>query len=260
MPRGSDAAVIAKEQTQAYGSEALNAEELIRANQTAQDPALERILTMRYNDEATEEVQKNISEWADKFDLAEGEVLIDAAVHGNTVVGVIEGPDGRARKGYCGYTADWTPPKLTAEENARRVEALREQQVARETAKAQADAEARVREAEEKIARETEERIAAIRARAQEQVEAAEAEVEEGEPSATQPAPPAEPEPEQAEEPEQKGEPAEAVWPTHHAELDELAKGAPMELPSDWSDQAAWPIARKQEFLAQAGVKPSAQQ
>jgi hypothetical protein len=246
---------MTREQRDQYGSEVLNAEELIRATQSAHDPVLQRVLNIATDDEATAEVMDNLASWADKFDLDDGEILMAAAVHGNALVGVIDQPDGRHRKVVVGYTEDWEPPRLTADEARRRAAALAEQQVARETAKARGQAQQRVLDAEAEAAEWEAERIAEIREASAARVREAEQEIEAGQETAPTREPGAaavteEPASERKQRQEPTGDP---VWPEHHVPLDELAAGAQVELPEDWAGRD---IASKQEFLAQAGVRP----
>lgn len=177
MARGSDAATLDRENRSRFG-EHLNADELIRAHAASVDPALQKVLGYKTDDEATEKVEADLDAHAGKFSLAEGETLVSAAVHGNALVGVIETPDGRHRKQVVGYTDDFAGVKLTPAEQEAYARAQAEGQVASETAKVREAAAAQVAEAEAEIERETSEKIAKIQADAAKRVADAEAEAE----------------------------------------------------------------------------------
>ena len=134
-------------QTQ-YG-EFQNAEELIRAHSASQDPALRRALLAPVDLEATEEVKGDLKAAAGKFDLAEGEKVVDAAVRGNALVAVIDAGNGQLYKAVTGANDDYEAPAVTPAEAA---------------ATAQADADRKLQAEAAKLRQENELEIAEMRA------------------------------------------------------------------------------------------------
>lgn len=162
MPRGNDSAAVRAENVGRFGDYA-SAEDLIRHQAALVDPALQKVLNTPLNEDATVDAQGRIKELGSRFDLAEGEELVDVAVRGNALVGVIEQADGRRRKALTGWDDDWEPPALTDEEK-RRTEAARAVREADEQiARIRSAADEEIRKAEEAAAAEIAEKKAAIR-------------------------------------------------------------------------------------------------
>jgi hypothetical protein len=199
MPRGNDSAELAGSNYMRFG-EHLNADELIRANAATFDPALQKVLATATDEEATAEVLESLEEYAGKFDLAEGETLISAAVHGHALVGVIEKPDGRHRKAIAPFSDRFKLPTLSPAEEEQRERAKVAESTAAETARVREESERRLAEAREEVARYEAEQMAKIEeereasaqrlreAREQAEADAAEeAEAAEGEKAAEKP-------------------------------------------------------------------------
>jgi hypothetical protein len=115
-----------------YG-EFQNAEDLIRATQASADPALRRASLSPLDAEATAEAKEDLG--AADFELAEGEKVIDVAVRGNALIGVIEDANGNWRKAVTGANEDYEPPALTPAEQAAAAQADFDRKLAVEAAR-----------------------------------------------------------------------------------------------------------------------------
>lgn len=174
MPRGSDAVIVGQENNRQYGEHA-NAQDLIRAHAATIDPALQKVLARPTDDDATATVKENLAEHEGKFDLREGESLLDAAVHGAALVGVIEDKWGRTRKKVVAFLDSYVPPRLTEKEQRDADRAREEGEVQAETSRIREETQRRVEEARQQAEAEADEEIARIKAEADARVKAAEA-------------------------------------------------------------------------------------
>jgi hypothetical protein len=196
MPRGNDAVAVRQEHLQQYGRDHLNVEELIRANSATVSPALAKASKVEVDELATDAVRDDFKKYAARFELEPGAEVKDMVVRGNTIIAVIEGADGRDYKDMVGYTDDWTPPKLTAEEQSRYDQALAAKAASDQLADIRADADARVAEARAEADREVAEALAKIEAEKAEKIDAAQqTEAVEAEPAPPEVAPPPAPDP-----------------------------------------------------------------
>lgn len=94
----------------------VNAEDLIRAHQANQDPALARAGLTQIDLDATDALDTKKA--SGKFDLGDGETLEAYAVRGNALVGVISDANGNLYKAVVGANADYKAPTLTPEQEA----------------------------------------------------------------------------------------------------------------------------------------------
>ena len=94
MPRGNDATAVAAENRKRFG-DYQDCESLIRSQAALVNPALQRTLQIPRDDSKTDEIKKDLDAVAAKFNLGEGESVVDASVRGNAIVAVIEGTDNR---------------------------------------------------------------------------------------------------------------------------------------------------------------------
>lgn len=172
MPRGNDpehARVFRKDTETQYGIYP-NADEMIRHHRGSIDPALTRAGLLQQDDEATEKVREDLDAAAKKFGLADDDQILDAAVRGNALVVVYEDADGWTHKAVTGYNDKYRPPTLTPAEEAIQAEAKRDRLVRSETARLQADADARIAEARAEADARVSAEVAEIQAAAQEDV------------------------------------------------------------------------------------------
>lgn len=164
MPRGNDIEGNAVWNEGAYGQYGIfaNAEEMINAHRAGVNHAVVKAQLLREDPEATAEARADLDASADKLDLLPGDKLVDCAVRGNALVGVVEDEQGRLRKVVGGWNSDYEAPKLSDAERARADEAkarLAEQtEIARlrashekEMAEFRAEAERRLVEALEEV-------------------------------------------------------------------------------------------------------------
>jgi hypothetical protein len=149
MPRGNDpdaAAEFDSSLFEQYGVHS-NAQELIDAHQASVDPALTRAQLAQIDPEATAEAKDDLDAAAGKLDLAEGDEVVDVAVRGNALVAVVQDAAGNTRKVVGPANDKYKPPTLAPAEEQRRAEINRDQQVAAETRRLRAEADAKIAEA-----------------------------------------------------------------------------------------------------------------
>jgi hypothetical protein len=170
MPRShellqEDAAATAAEFTGQYGIHP-NAEALLLAHQAAQDPALEAASRKPVDDEATKELDLS------SIEPSGGGKVLDAVVRGNAVVYVAQGPDGRTYKGFEpreGYEAPAEDPSAAG----LRAGSKAEMEMARLTAIANTNIEAKVAEFRAELQEQAAEQLASAREEVQSEAEEA---------------------------------------------------------------------------------------
>lgn len=97
MARGNDARSAAAEFRGQYGVMG-NAEDLIQANRAAYPGELRAAQRLGVNGEATENVREDLSKVEKALDLGDDSRVLDAAVHGDKVIAVVEVSSGRTYK------------------------------------------------------------------------------------------------------------------------------------------------------------------
>ena len=139
-----------------YG-EFQNAEQLIVAHQGMADQALRRALLTPTDTEATAELDQEAAEG--KFELEEGQKLVDYAVHGNALVGVID-TNGRYDKVVTAANDRYEEPALTPADQAARAQAEHDVAIQRESAKLRQEMELKLEEVKQDLQAEQAEAMA----------------------------------------------------------------------------------------------------
>lgn len=150
-PRGNDveSAVAEAAMRQQYGLHG-NADDMIRSVRANQDPAVAKASLLGIDEPATAKLkEEGLASVAGRFDLEDGEELLDFNVRGNAIVGIIENEHGITRKAVAGANDDYKTPKLTPEQEALKAQSAHDRHIQAETARLRAEADERIRQAEE---------------------------------------------------------------------------------------------------------------
>jgi hypothetical protein len=164
--------------TSQYG-EFQNAEDLIRAQRTNVDPALNRASLSPIDVEATAEAKEDIEAATADLELAEGEKVVDVAVRGNALIAVIEDARGGLSKAVTGANDKYEPPVLSPAEAATAAQADYDRKLAAEAARLRQENELQIAEMRADLEAQQAEAIEKVKADLQSDLEDAQAEAAE---------------------------------------------------------------------------------